>query len=237
MKALMTKMTVWVVFLGVISGCGEEEVTNYGDLHVEFRVGSGSQTCEDAGIAFIRVDVYSGETPIADETIVCDPAGQWVIFTDIVVGSYTVAVSGLNDQNEMIYRGESNQAIDVLADQTNGPVTVVLDQLRPSILVWFGFSDVGGCDRFEVEEIVVVLYENGASQVYNESFLCSDRVEDALLIEDLSETSTYDVRIRGTNSNSEYTYEYNVDGVTVSPGPATEISAELNSCSGVCDAP
>lgn len=237
MKTYMTNLTVLAVLLGVMSGCAEEEVVQYGDLHAEFRVGSGSQTCEDAGIAFVRVDVYSGETSIADETIVCDPESQSVIFSDIVVGSYALIVSGLNDNNEMIYRGESSQVVDVLADQTNGPVTIVLDQLRPSIQVWFGFSDVGGCDRFEVEEIVVVLYENGASQVYNESFTCSERLEDSLLIEDLSETSTYDVRIRGTNSNSEYTYEYNVDAVAVSPGPPSEISAELTSCSGVCEAP
>lgn len=237
MKIAMTTLTSVILLAGVMSGCAEEEPTLYGDLHVEFRVGSGSQTCEDACIAFIRIDVLFGETPIADETVVCDPEAQSVIFADIEVSSYAVVVSGLNDSNEMIYRGETSQAVDVLADQTNGPHTVILDQLRPSILVWFGFSDVGGCERFEVQDIVVVLYENGASQVYNETFLCSDRMEASLLIEDLSDTSTYDVRVRGTNDHSEYTYEFNQDGVTVSPGPATEISAELTSCGGVCDAP
>jgi hypothetical protein len=237
MRTKVMSLISAAVLLGVMSGCEEEEPTLYGDLHAEFRVGSGSQSCEDAGIAFIRVDVLSGETPIADETVVCNPEEQSVIFPDIVVGSYTITVSGLNDQNEMIYRGESSEAVDVLADQTNGPFTIVLDQLRPSIMVWFGFSDVGGCERFEVSEIVVILYENGASSVYDETFICSERVTDALLIEDLSETSTYDVRIRGANGNSEFTYEYDVDGVTVSPGPPTEISAELTSCSGVCEDP
>ena len=59
----------------------------------------------------------------------------------------------------------------------------------------------------------------------------------ALLIEGLGETSTYDLRIRGTNENSEYTHEYNENDVEVSPGSPTEISAQLEQCTGLCTEP
>lgn len=227
-----------LAFLGAMAGCDEDPVVMYGDLHVTYRVGSGSQTCEEAGIAFVSIDVLQDEvTSVAEETISCDPDSQSFIFDDIVAGSYTVRVEGLNDESDLVYQGESNGTVDVVADQTNGPVDVVLDQLRPSVQLWVGFADVGGCERFEIVDVAVKLYENGASVVFDEVYPCADRIEEALLIEDLSETSTYDLRVRGTNDMGEHTYEYDQDGIDVSPGPPTEVSAELTSCDGVCSAP
>jgi len=227
-----------VAALIAMTSCGEEPAAGTGDLQVVYRVGSGSQTCEDAGIAFVEVEVLdSSDTVVADTTVVCSPDDQSVILEDIVEGSYNVVVSGLNDQNAIIYSGETSAPVTVAPDQTNGPETVVLDQLKPSIMVWIGFADVGGCERFGVDEIVVVLYENGSSSEFDETYACSDRIEEGLLIEDLSATSTYDLRVRGTNENGEYTYEFDEDGIAVAAGPPTEVSAELSSCSGVCSAP
>ena len=218
--------------------CDDEVPPGTGDLHVEFRVGSGSQNCDEANINFIRVDVMASETnSIAEMTVACDPDDQSVIFEDIEEGTYDLRVQGLNGDNALIFNGTSSAPVEVVPDQTNGPVTVVIEQLRPSLLVWFGFAEVGGCERFEVMDIAVLVYEDGSSVIYNELFDCSERMEDGLLIEDLSESATYDIRIRGTNENGEYTFEFNTDEETVTAGPPTEILAELIDCGGVCEAP
>ncbi len=134
--------------------------------------------------------------------------------------------------------GTVDTAFEVNADETNGPVAAILDQIRPSIRLWVGFAEVGGCERFEVENIQIVIYENGASRFYDQQFSCIELTTgDGLLIEEMSDTALYDVRVRGLNENDEYTYAYDEDEVEVSAGAATEVTAELALCSGLCEAP
>lgn len=233
-------LAVMAIVIGsMLVACDDDTSPQLGDVQVTYRVGSGSSTCEDVGISFVRVYLMVSETEsAADETFACDPAGQTVTMNDIEAGTYTVRVEGLDGTNAIIYTGESAEdALEVEADQTNGPVSVVLNQLRPAMLIWTDFADPGGCARAEVVDIVIRVYENGSSLVYDETFECPVRLDDGLLIEGLSETSTYDLRIRGTNENSEYTHEYNEDGVEVSPGAPTEIEARLSACSGLCTEP
>jgi hypothetical protein len=66
---------------------------------------------------------------------------------------------------------------------------------------------------------------------------CATQITDSLLIDDLSDSSIYDLRVRGTNDNGEYTYEYNADGIVATPGAPTVVSAELTPCTGLCSAP
>jgi hypothetical protein len=227
-----------LVVSAALVACDDDTSPQLGDVQVTYRIGSGSSTCEDVNIAFVRVYMMTSETTSEmDETFACDPDRQTVTLQDVPAGSYTVRVEGLNSANAIIYTGTSTMEIEVEADSTNGPVSVVLNQLRPAMLIWTGFVDPGGCSRAEVVDIVIRVYENGASLIYDETFECPVRLDDGLLIEGLSETSSYDLRIRGTNSNSEYTYEYNENGVTVSPGAPTEISAQLVECTGLCDEP
>jgi hypothetical protein len=237
MIAKLTRGAAAIALVALAAGCEEDPVL-VGDLQVAYRIGSGTQTCEDAGIAFVRIDVMVNASTLAqDMTVNCDPTNQSVVFNDLSVGNYIIRIQGLDRDNNVIYTGESTDPVPVAADVTNGPVTIRLEQVRPSIMIWFGFAEVGGCDRFEVEDITVLLYENGSVVVFDEEFACVDRIQDGLLIEDLSESSTYDVRIRGTNANGEYLYEYNQDAVAVRAGVPTEISAELESCNGICSAP
>ena len=168
----------------------------------------------------------------------CNPDDQAVLLTDIEAGRYTVRVNGLDRDGVTIYTGESASQVEVVANQTNGPVSIVLDQVEPSLQLWFGFAEPGGCDRFEVVDVQVVVYRNGTSRFYDETFTCvALTTGSGLLIDELSDTSTYDVRVRGTNSNDEYTYEYNEDGIEVSAGGATEVSVTLTACAGLCTDP
>ncbi len=237
MLVKLSKAAAALALLVAFAGC-DDDPTLLGNLQVSYRVGSGSQTCEEAGISFVRIQVMVNDTTIAqDSTVSCDPTNQTVIFADLDVGTYLIRVQGLDGDNVVIFTGESPGAVTVEADQTNGPEMIILEQVRPSIQLWFGFAEVGGCDRFEVVDIVVMIYENGASVIFNEEYVCADRIQDGLLIEDLSENSTYDVRIRGTNSLGEYLFEYNEDGIEVHAGIPAEVSAELESCSGICSDP
>jgi len=220
------------------TACDDEVTAQFGDLQITYRIGSGTSTCEEVGIAFVRVYLDVSETETAlDEIASCTPDDQSVVLQDVPVGTYDIRVEGMDSDNGVIYSGATEENVEVVADQTNGPVNVVLTQLRPAIMIWFDFAEAGNCSRFEVADIEVVLYENGSSQIYSETFPCETRISESLLIENLSETSTYDLRVRGTNDNDEYTYEYNQDAITVAPGAPTEIGAELEACSGLCSAP
>ena len=236
-KALIAAVTAALV--AVASGCNTETPTaQTGDLQVTLRVGSGSSTCADVGIAFFRVYIDISETEtLIDQIFACEPDNQSITFIDVDVGTYTVRVEGLDGDNGVIYGGQTSEPIVVGADRTNGPVNVILDQLRPSMEIFFGFSDVGGCDRFEVIDFVVLVYENGASSIYDQSLDCATQITDSLIIDDLSDSSIYDLRIRGTNDNGEYTYEYNADGIVTEPGAPTVVSAELTPCTGLCSPP
>lgn len=231
----------WVVILAALlipalTACDDGEPTvQTGDLQVTYQVGSGSTSCEDAGIEFVRVYISISETEdLVDQIFPCEPDDQSVMFNDIEVGTYSVHIEGLDTDNNAIYNGEATRDVTIEANQTNGPVNVVLNQIRPSLQIYFGFADVGGCDRFGVVDIVVRLYEDGVSLVHDQSYPCATQITEALMIEDLSASSTYDLRVRGNNDNDEPTHEYNEDDIVVEPGPPTEISAEMDTCSGLC---
>ena len=209
------------------AGCDDgTPAVQTGDLQVTYRVGSGSSSCADVGIAFVRVHIgISGTEDLLYDTFACDPAEQSVSFAGVEAGTYTIRVEGLDAATDVIYRGEGASPVTVVADRTNGPVNVVLDQLRPSMEIFFGFGDVGGCDRFGVVDILVRLYENGSSVVHDASYDCATQLVRSLLIENLSDTSTYDLRVRGTNEFGEGTYEYDRDAILVTAGAPTEVSA------------
>ncbi len=232
-------ITILTAIIAVAAGCSEKSSeVEKGDLHVTYRVGSGSSNCEDVGIAFVRIHIAISETEeLLRETFPCSPAAQSVTFTDVEAGSYTISIKGLDSGNNAIYSGQGLLPVTVLADQTNGPVDVVLDQIRPAMEIFFGFNDVGGCDRFEVIDIMVRVYENGSSLIHDQTYDCLTQINDSLLIPDLSDTSTFDLRIRGMNDFGEGTYEYNQDGIVVAPGASTPISAEMTPCTGLCSAP
>jgi len=237
-RKTMMALSVPVLLFALVACDDDGPAAQFGDLHVEYQVGSGRDTCDAVGIEFVRIYVMvSEDEELLDEMFACEPTNQSVTLPDVPVGTYSIRVDGLNGDNEVIYRGFSSGEVEIEANMTNGPISVSLDQLRPSILLWVGFAEPGGCSRAEVTEVVVRLWENGSSLVFDETYGCEERLTDALVIEDLSDSSTYDLRVRGVNENDEYTYEYNEDSIAVAPGPPSEISAELVMCAGLCSAP
>ena len=130
-----------VVIGSMLVACDDASSPQLGDVQISYRVGSGSSTCEDVGIAFVRVYLVSETESAVDETFACDPEGQTVTLMDVEAGSYTVRVEGLDSSHAVIYSGESDEdALEVEADQTNGPVSVVLNQLS-------GHADLDGLRR------------------------------------------------------------------------------------------
>ncbi len=237
MRGNILSIALSLLILAPLTGCSEDE-TQYGDLLVEYRVGSGSTDCEAEGIEFLRVYIMASETTVfLEETFTCDADSETVLFEDVEVGTYTIRVEGLDGDNNIIFTGDLTREVEVEANQTNEAGPVVLSQIRPSILLWFDFDEAGNCARFEVEEVEVVLYRDATDPIFREVFECSERLADSLLIEDLSDDSTYDLRVRGTNDNSEYTYAYDEDDIEVSMGAPEEITAELSACDDLCTAP
>ena len=223
-----------------VAGCGDDGTADpiVGDLQVTYRVGSGSSNCQDVGIRFVRVYIGISETEdLRDLIIPCDSDAQFATFADVPVGTYTIRALGLDSASRAIYRGQAGAPTIVLADRTNGPVDLVLDEIRPSLELFFGFGEVGGCSRFGVVDILVRVYENGSSLVHDQLYECEAQIVSSLLIENLSATSTYDLRVRGTNEFDEGTYEYNRDGITVAAGAPTPVSAEMTPCTGLCSTP
>jgi hypothetical protein len=88
-----------------------------------------------------------------------------------------------------------------------------------------------------VTQISVTLYRSGGSLTLEETYECEARRDEALLVEELDESQTYSLAVRGMDAEGAMTYEYNEPGISVSPGAATQILAELTSCDGVCDPP
>jgi hypothetical protein len=220
-------------------GCGEGmEPTLTGDLQVTYRVGSGSSTCADVGIASLRVHIFvNGTEVVRDEIFACEPGAQSVTFADIQEGTFTVRIEGLDSGSRLIFAGEAFQPFTVVAGQTNGPINVVLDQLRPALEIFFGFVDVGSCEQNGVRDLKVRVFENGSAIILDQSYLCTMQIDQSVLIEGLSDTSTFDLRVRGINEYGEGAFEYNEDGIVVTAGAATEVSADLTACVGVCTVP
>ncbi|MBN1773746.1 MAG: hypothetical protein JXB32_20965 [Deltaproteobacteria bacterium] len=223
-----------------LAACEEESGPETGDLHVTYRIGSGSTTCDAVGIRQARVYVLTSPTAptaVRDATVNCDAADQSFLLHDLEVGRYYLRVEGRDADDHVIYVGTTTTTTEVLANRTNGPVMVIIEQIRPSIQLWVGFSDVGGCDRHGIASIQVVLYENGSTRTHDETYPCIERLDDSLLIEDLSETATYDIRVRAINDHTEPTYAYDRDGITVRPGDPEVVEAVLAACSGICSPP
>jgi len=226
-----------VALISLLVACDDNTTAQVGDLHVTYRVGSGTQNCEEAGISFVRVYVSISETEdLVDQIFPCDPEDQSVIFNDVEAGDYTVRVEGLDGDNNAIYQGE-NTDVTVEANQTNEPDPVRLSQILPSIELFFDFVETGNCDSFGVVELVVLLYRDGVTPVHDQAYDCATQLNESLVISDLSATSTYDLRVRGTNENGEYTHEYNQDGIEVQPGPPLVLEAAMEACSGLCADP
>jgi hypothetical protein len=66
---------------------------------------------------------------------------------------------------------------------------------------------------------------------------CVTITDGSVLVENLNEGTTYDVRVRGANDNGEYLYEYNEDAIAVQAGQPTVVGADLVACSGICEDP
>lgn len=155
-----------------LSAC-EPDDDPIGDVQVVYRVGSGTSTCEDLGIEDVRIGLMTSATSsTVDQSLPCAPGDQTVLLSDVPAGDHTLRVEGLDDAAQPTHSGEAGSDVEAGADQTSGPFTVVLDQIRPSMVVWCGVSEVGGCDRFEVVDVRVALHEKGASQVYDQTCDC-----------------------------------------------------------------
>lgn len=228
-----------LALIPALVGCDNEPTQQFGDLELEYVIGSGTQNCEEAGINDLEVYlIEAGGTLPAPDDFDCTPDDQTILLTDVEVGNYTIQVDGLRSNN-VIYTGSTSREVTVVANQTTGPINVTLVQLRPSIGLWFDFSDPGSCASFGVVDVVVRVYENSTSLVIDQSLTCDDALDldEPFLVDGLSSTATYDIRVRGTNDNGEYTFEYNQNGIEVEPGPAEDIDVELEQCSGLCADP
>ncbi len=216
-------------------GCGDGSILK-GDLLVDYRVGSGSSTCADVKIQSIRVHVMKDDTEIAAGTFDCAPANQTVTLRYIDEGTYDVKVDGLAGNGDVTYSGRTDN-FEVVGDQVSGPVMVVLDQILPSLLLWFDFDDIGGCTKFGVTQIRLVLYKDGASSIRDTTTECAVQMNESVLINGLSDTATYDLRVRGLNAAGDLTYEYNRNDIVLNAGPPTELTVVLSACNGLCTAP
>jgi hypothetical protein len=222
----------------MVQGCGDESAAPKGDLHVVYRIGSGSIDCEEAMINSLRVRLSDPKgAEVLNDTFPCNPDNQGVVLQGVDEGSYDVMVEGLSGASVVTYTGQAAEMVDVIGDRTNGPVTIVLNQVLPSLLLWIDFLEAGNCLKFGVEGIRVVLYRNGTSPIYDATFECALRLADSLLIDGLSDSAYYDLRVRGTNANDEATYEYDENGITITAGTPTERSVLLRPCSGLCASP
>lgn len=234
-NALIALLTAALIPLA--TGCDDETPDPTGDLQVTYRIGSGSTNCEDEGIVSVHIYLVQGTTNVTDEVVACDPDNQSVMFEDVAAGDYTVRAEGLNSDSAIIYTGEITAPVTVEADATNGPEQVILNQIPPALQIYFRFADAGNCAAFEVAEITVVVYVTGGSEVYRTVDVCDTLLVGSVLIEDLNEGSTYDVRVRGAYANGEYWYQYNEDAIAVQPGVPTSIQAELEACTAICEDP
>lgn len=220
------------------TGCDDDTPPpETGDLQVTYRIGSGSTTCEDEGIISLDIYIMSGTTIVTHQIFPCDPDDQSVMFEDLTPGTYTISANGLNADQVIIYTGEVTSPVTVAASTTNGPVNVVLNQIPPALQIFVDFEDAGNCDFFEVTQIRVVVYETGGSIEHDVTDDCTLITDGSVLVEDLNESSTYDIRVRGANENGEYLYEYNEDEVAVQAGQPTVVGADLVACSGICTDP
>lgn len=234
-KALFALLIVALVPLA--TGCDDEPAPQTGDLQVTYRVGSGSTTCEDEGITAVDIYIMSGTTTVTHQIFTCDPDDQSVMFEDLAAGTYTVRAEGLNSDQVITYSGEVTTPVTVLASTTNGPVNVVLNQIPPALQIFVDFADAGNCDFFEVVDVRVVVYVTGGTVEYDVTDTCTTLTDGSVLVEDLNETSTYDVRVRGANDNGEFMYEYDEDAIAVQPGLPTVVGADMTACSGICTDP
>ncbi len=214
-----------------------------GNLVVEYRIGSGSKTCDDVGIDQVRVYVVNSlddlSSPEARGFTNCDPEDQTVEIEGIDQGDYFIRVEGLDEDGNLIYEGQTNDRERIQGNEDN-TVSIRLIEILPSLEIWFDFPEAGPCSRFEVETIVVVVYEDGSTPIFDNSGdppACEDQINESLEIPDLDTSATYDIRIRGVNADGDYVYEYNVDDIELGPGEEREISAVFEACDPECEAP
>lgn len=217
-----------LIICSYIMGCnGGAGAT--GTLIVRYRIGSGSKNCEEVKIESFRLYLYSGNAISLEHPFDCVPNNQEIILRDIPEGEYSIRIEGINKDGDITYEG-SLERIEVIGNIDNGPYTVILEQVDPSIQIWVDFEGTGGCGRFGVKNIKVVLYYEGVNRVYDQTFNCEEVFNTGILIEDRIIAGKYDLRIRGVDSSGKYTYYYDKDDIKVEAGSRKIIEAILKSC-------
>lgn len=233
-----------IALLLPLAAC-DDEATPVGDLEVSYRIG-GVDTCDEVGLDNIIVSLLTTETATesaAEAPGRCDLDSP-ITVRDVNARSYWVRVDGYNEDGILTYSGMSDGSVTVEGGQAT-TTSIRMAPLPPILTIYFDFVDPGGCSVHEVQDIIVVMYDQDGNEVLSvtdNTYICDDRMDEPLIVGDddderLSQSITYSLYVRGTDSAGDYAFEYNEEDIEVTPGAATEIIASLASCDGICSEP
>ena len=226
-SSILPYILIYSLIVLYISNCSEGP--RIGTLIIKYRIGSGTKTCDEVGIESFNLYLYSGDVMVMDHKFDCNPDDTEVKLGDIEEGVYSVRIEGINRDGDVVYEGSADE-VEVTGNIENGPYTVILEQVNPSIQIWPDFSDPGGCGRFGVENIRTVLYYEGVNKVYDETLSCDEALNNGILIEEGILEGNYDLRIRGIDVRGDYIYYYDENEIKVEAGKRKIIEAILIEC-------
>ncbi len=232
MRPMMQAAVVATVILLNV-GCGDSE---YGNVLVEYKIGSGTLNCDAAGIDSISVRLENSEReePIEQE-VACDDSGQLLI-QEIPSDVYNMSLEGHDQEGFTNFLGDLEN-FTVAPDETNVTPTITISEIRSAEIYLMWEFERGMCTSNHVGMIHIQLWEDSVVNVYDEKVDC---ILEEVKIMNLGKRK-YDLQVRAldmdsTNSSRpEYNYYFNKNEIDLLDDPRQKISLTFLPCQGTND--
>jgi hypothetical protein len=122
------------------------------DVTVNFSLGADS--CADAGVDTVDVQVKDGARVVAAQTVAC--IDQRAVFTDLEPGNYTARLDAVDGNGEVLFSADDVALVVDGADGEGGDdIDVVLTATRALVTIPFVFPDNARCADLGVDNVDV----------------------------------------------------------------------------------
>ncbi len=218
--ALLLLATVGLIGVGCTPA---EEVIPPGKVQAKWRL-SGT-TCEEAGVITVKATLTQEQSAIAffEEA---DCADGELSINSVSPGTYDLAIEGLNDEGETIYKASVEDVV-VVSDELTNTTTLTLKVVGGELRTEWRFDNGKFCANNNVETIEVVVTEQPSGwPALNDSVAC----DVAHLVGSDLRPGSYQVEVLGLNDQDNVIYR-GVENATIAAAEKKTVDVVLAECS------
>lgn len=220
-----------LLMMTVFAGCDDSQ--GPGRLRAYWHL--GSQTCEDSGIAHIRVHVVTDGDDVVNPVLsTCDQGSTGLAIGDVPTGVRQVLVDGLDELGVIRYEGQSGD-VTIHQDQETVIPSVALGLRRASARVRWGFSNQYVCGANGVATIRLTAFDAPGNLVGGPDVhpcdvpLTADDPDGGVILSGLPANTDLTLIVLGLNVVDQPTFGV-AKAVRAGPGDTVEVPVLLDKC-------